>query len=182
MFTITFGDYSISMQRGTLPNIYSDYRKHAALAEEFDLRPHEGELCFISVSRGQHWPVLVVAQRFQMADAGFDPAAILVPETVTLFVGAGRRLLGYKLDPPQRLWEDVAESGFWEWSQQGDTILMSAELELAAWDLQGVKRWSMPLEPAWAYHLAAGMVHLNAMGRKTVFPLRQGPGASTRDD
>src|SRR5665213_3435133 len=151
MFTSTVGYYDISIQRGSLPNIYGDYRKHATLTDEFALRPHEGELCFLSVSRGQHWPVLVVAQRFELAEAGFDPAAILIPESGVLFIGAGRRLLAYRLDPPQRLCEDATDAGFWEWSRQGDVVLMSAELELAAWDLAGRKLWSMPLEPAWEY-------------------------------
>jgi len=175
MFTVTIGDYAISVQRGTLPSIYRDYKKHAQLADEFALQPHEGELCFVAISRGQHWPVLVVAQRFELSDGGFDPAALLVPETGTLFLGAGRRLLGYGLDPPRRLFEDTTDAGFWEWARHGDVVLMSGELELAAWDISGKKLWAMPLQPAWQCHVEAGMVHLNVMGRRTAFPFHQGP-------
>lgn len=175
MFTITFGDYAISVQRGSLPAIYNDYKRHAQLAEEFALRPHEGELCFLSISAAHHWPFLTVAQRFELSEGGFDPAALLVPETNTLFLGAGRRLLGYHLNPPRRLWEQPAASGFDEWTRHEDVVLMSAELELAAWDTAGQPLWSMPLQPAWEYHVDHGSLHLNALGRKTVFPLRQGP-------
>jgi hypothetical protein len=176
MFTITVGDYAVSVQQGTLPTIYGDYKKHAKLADEFALRPHEGgELCFVTVSNSPHWPTLVVAQRFELAAAGFDPAVLLVPETHTIFIGAGRRLLGYRTDTPQRLWEDVTDAGFWEWSRHGDVVLMSGELELAAWDLAGKKLWTMPLQPAWEYHVDHGQVHVNVMGRKTVFALREGP-------
>jgi hypothetical protein len=176
MFTVTVGGYSITVQQGSIPTIYGDYKKHAKLADEFSLRPHEGgELCFVSVSDSQHWPTLVVAQRFELAAAGFDPAAMLIPETHTLFIGAGRRLLAYRLDNPQRLWEDKTDAGFWEWTRHDDTVLMIAELELAAWDLHGKKLWSMPLQPAFEYHVDHGKVHVNVMGRKTVFGLREGP-------
>ena len=52
---------------------------------------------------------------------------------------------------------------------------MSGELELAAFDLRGTKIWSMPLEPAWEYHVDKGQVHLDVLGRRTVFSLREGP-------
>ena len=175
MFTITVGDFSITSQRGSLPAIYGDYKKHAQLADEFALRPHEGELCFLAVSRSQHWPVLVVAQRFELSEAGFDPAALLVPETGTLFIGAGRRLLGYHLDPPARLWEQTTEAGFWEWSRHGNVVLMNGEVELMAWDLAGKQLWSMPLQPAWEYHADDQYIHLDMMGRHEVFPLAEGP-------
>lgn len=176
MFTITVADYAITVQQGTLPAIYGDYKKHAKICDEFTLRPHEaGELCFISVSAAHHWPALVVAQRFELAAAGFDPACLLVPETHTLFIGAGRRLLAYQLDSPKRLWEEAVDSGFWEWTRHGDAVLMSGELELAAWDIRGKKLWSMPLQPAWEYYVADGKVHLDVMGRRTVFGIEQGP-------
>jgi len=181
MFTVTISQYTISIQQGSLPAIYGDYRKHAQLAEEFALRPHVGELCFIAVSQARHWPFLVVAQRFELAEAGFDPGALLAEETGVLFVGAGRRLLGYRLDPPARLFEDATAAGFWEWTIHGNTVLMIGELELAAWETSGKKLWSMPLEPAWEYHVDRDTVHLDVMGRKTVFPLRAGPQNAVRE-
>ena len=104
MLTITLGEFVISVQQGTLPAIYGDYKKHARLTDEFALRPHEGELCFVSVSKGQHWPFLVIAQRFELAEAGYDPGCLLVPETQTLFMG--RPDAGFwpiTSTPPQRL-------------------------------------------------------------------------------
>ena len=176
MFTIYVNDLAVTVQRGSLPSIYNDLKRHARLAEEFALRPHDGELCYLSVSSSGHWPFLVVAQRFELSEGGFDPGAMIVPETRVLFIGAGRRLLCYALDGPRRLWEDTADSGFLEWSREGDVVLMSAELELAAWDTMGRKLWSMPLEPAWEYHVSGGQVHLDVLGRRTLFPLRAGPG------
>lgn len=176
MFTLTVGPYAITIQQGALPAIYRDYKRHAKLCDEFDLgRDEPGELFFVSVSAVQHWPTLVAAQRFELAEAGFDPACLLVPETHTLFVGAGRRLLAYQLDAPKRLWEETVDSGFWEWSRHDDAVLMSGELELAAWDIHGKKLWTMPLEPAWEYHVQDGKVHLDVLGRRTVFGIQEGP-------
>lgn len=176
MFTITVAGYSVTVQQGALPAIYRDYKRHAKLCDEFSLSSDEpGELCFVSVSATQHWPTLVVAQRFEGDQAGFDPACLLIPETRTLFLGAGRRLLAYELDPPRRLWEQTVESGFWEWTRHGEIVLMSGELELSAWEIRGNKLWNMPLQPDWEYHVGDGKVHLDVRGRRTVFALDQGP-------
>jgi hypothetical protein len=182
MFTITVGAYAVTVQQGTLPAFYRDYKKRAKLCDEFSLGPQEaGELCFVSVSAMLHWPTLVVAQRFELAQAGFDPACLLVPESHTIFIGAGRRLLAYQLDAPRRLWEESVDSGFLEWSRHDQTVLMSGELELGAWDIRGQKLWTLPLEHTWEYHVQDGKVHLDAQGRRTVFGLQEGPQHAVRD-
>jgi hypothetical protein len=175
MFKVSVGDYQLQVQRGSLPHMYDTYRNHAALAEEFDLSRPDGEVCFVSVGGANDWPALVVAQRFEPCGGGLDPAALLVPETAGLFLGAGTRLLAYALDAPRRLWEDVADFGFWGWDRVGDVVLMSAELELAAWDTAGTKRWTTLVEPPWGYRVEGGTVHLDVMGRESQFPLAAGP-------
>ena len=175
MFSVTVGDYVLTVQRGSLPAIYNDYKKHADLVDEFHLRPHDGELCFLAVSAVQHWASLVVAQRFELSEGGFDPGVLLIPETKTLFFGAGRRLLGYHLDPPARLFEETTDAGFLEWSRHGNAVLMIGELELIAYDTRGNKLWQMPLDPTWDYQVTDGQLHLNVLGRHTAFPLLEGP-------
>ena len=49
------------------------------------------------------------------------------------------------------------------------------DVELAAWDVSGKKLWNMPLQPAWEYHVEGGKVHLDVLGRRTVFGLQEGP-------
>ena len=112
--------------------MYDEYRRHATLNEEFGLGRSDGEACLVTIAAGNDWPLLVVAQRFDPCVAGFDPCVLLVPETKVLFVGAGTRLLAYSLSGPQRLWKDMADTGFWSWQQHGNVVLMAAELELAA--------------------------------------------------
>jgi hypothetical protein len=96
---------------------------------------------------------LVVTQRYAPAAGGFHPGALLVPETQRLFIGAGRRLLCYDLAGPARLWEDEADFGFWSWSRYGEVVLMMAELELAAWTIEGQKLWSRLADPPWEYRV-----------------------------
>ena len=174
MFSIAIGPYTLSCHPDRLPELYGEYAKHAGLVEEFDLEGPEGSICFLSVSRGVEWPFLVVAQRYGPAGI-FHPGALLVPETGLLFIGAGERLLAYRLDGPARLWMDTTDCGFWGWARHGDLIVLSAELELAAWDAEGQKCWSTFVEPPWAYKVSAGIIELDVMGTKSSFPLDEGP-------
>jgi hypothetical protein len=154
---------------------------HATLVERFgrDVRDEPGRRragddLHVEARRGVDWPLLCVAQHFHRA-AGCYPGILLAPETSVLFLGAGERLLAYNLQGPDRLWEDQADTGFHVWQRHEDLVVMSAELELAAWDLQGVKRWSTFVEPPWEYRVDGGMVHLEVMGIPSSFPLMAGP-------
>lgn len=175
MFKISVGPYLIQVDRSSLPSLFPEYRRRALLYEEFEVRRPDRAHCFVSVSLRSDWPQLVVAQTFSPSVAGFDPGIVLVPETKTLFIGAGERLLAYRLEPMKRLWEDKCDTGFWHWSQHGDYVLMGAELELAAWDSQGEKLWTTFVEPPWGYQVDGGRVQLDVMGSKSDFEIAQGP-------
>ncbi|HKV84350.1 MAG TPA: hypothetical protein VJN88_07330 [Ktedonobacterales bacterium] len=158
----------------------SDYYEHeVAHADRFDAFALEAEklaVFSVAVSRGHDWPFLIVAQRYHPAsEGGFFPGVLLVPETEILFIGAGERLLAYSLREPTHLWEDKADIGFWHWQRHEDVVIMSAEVELAAWDLQGKKLWTTFVEPPWEYRVEAGMVQLYVMGTLSDFPLHAGP-------
>lgn len=180
MIEFSVGPYMIKAERGKLPALYSQYAKRATLSEEFDLRNSDREHCFFSVARAADWPQLVIAQSFWPSAGGFDPGSLLVPETDTLFVGAGERLLAYRLDPLARLWEDNCDMGFWRWRQHGEIVLMSAELELAAWNSRAQKLWSTFVEPPWDYSVEEGRVQLDVMGNKSEFDLAVGPLKTSR--
>ena len=175
MFQVALGPFSLLVHRGPLPGIYSSYREHALLSEEFDLDKIDGEACMIAVCRNGDRPFLVVAQRFEPCVAGFDPGALIVPETGLLFIGAGTRTLAYSLSPLKRLWEDTADVGFWSWRQHGQCVLMSAECELAAWDTSGKKLWTTFVEPPWSYRVESAKILLDTDAGKYDFHLRDGP-------
>lgn len=179
MFNIAIDSYILLCLHDGLPDLYNDYCKHAALSEEFNITTSEGRSCFVGVQKDGGWPFLVVAQCYEPAGYGFYPGAVLVPETKLLFIGAGKRLLAYDLETPRRLWEDETDCGFWHWQRHGNTIVMSAELELAAWDLAGQKLWTTFVEPPWQYTVKDGMIHLDVMGTKSQFVLERGPITGT---
>jgi hypothetical protein len=176
-FTVAVDGWTIHTQQG-LPEIYGRYRKHAVVCDEFDLAGDEGDCCFAAVKRaGEPWPCLVVAQRYRPCGYAFSPGIAFVPQTSVLFAGAGTRLLAYALaDRPERLWEDTADLGFWDWSVHRSAVLMAAELELAAWTLAGEKLWETFVEPPWSYRVTGERVQLDVMGRKSQFPVTSGPG------
>ena len=175
MFSIAIDTYGFLCSPDTLPDGYPYYRQHALLADEINLASDEGACCFIAIKRGTDWPFLVVAQRYTPAGHGFNPGIALVPETGIVFIGAGTRLLAYTLEGPRKLWEDTADFGFWCWRRYADCMLMSAELELAAWTVHGKKLWSTAVEPPWDYSITKGTVYLEVMGQKSSFALERGP-------
>ncbi|MFH0302972.1 hypothetical protein AAFX91_38600 [Bradyrhizobium sp. 31Argb] len=169
--------YAVKASVGGLPSMYSEYVHQAVLSEDLGIRSAEGTALFFAVgSSAANWPDLVVALRFSPGpESGFCPGILLVPDRHLVFVGAGTSLLAYKLSPVRRLWRDVADVGFWGWKRHGNIVLMSAELELAAWDVDGRKLWSTFVEPPWSYEVHGDRVELDVMGQKSNFPVATGP-------
>jgi hypothetical protein len=176
-FQLTCAGVSIECTPSGLPLTYDRLKVRAALVDEFEI--HEGNLCCLTVRRcGESWPFLIVAQSYSPAGAGFEPGALFVPDTNVLFLGAGERILAYSLAPLKRLWEDHADTGFLGWDQQGNIVLLTAELEFAAWDTLGRKLWTMSVEPPWSYAIRGGTIELDVMGNKQSFGLQEGPPRS----
>jgi hypothetical protein len=175
MLKLSVGEYQMYCQSDGLPEMLAEYQQRAALSEDFGVADSTGSsICFIGAGRALQWPSLVVVQRYAPAGCGFTPGLLLVPETHRLFVGAGRRLLGYDLLKPARLWEDETACGFWSWSQHGSIVLMAAELELAAWDVTGHKLWSRFVEPPWDFTVVGEVVALDVMETVSRVNLRNG--------
>ena len=174
---VSLGPYRVLASPDKLPGIHSKYQEHATLAEQFNLNSPDGAFCFFGVGeQAGQWPRLVVSQRYEPAGYGFDPGLLLVPETETVFIGAGTRLLAYRLGMrPVRLWVDEADTGFWGWSRFDDIILMSAELELAAWSIEGLKLWTTFVEPPWSFTVSEQCVELDIVGKKSRFSIVSGP-------
>jgi hypothetical protein len=160
-----------------LPPIYSALIEHATLHDDFGVNEGDGTALLVTVQRASEmWPRLVVSQRFEPGPkSGFHPGAILVPDNELLLLGAGTRLLAYDLRAPKRLWEDSAEVGFLGWKRHDDVVVMSAELELAAWNLYGKKLWSTFVEPPWNYEVEGANLVLDVMGKKSSFDVKAGP-------
>jgi hypothetical protein len=186
MFALNFDQWTVRAQIGPLPELFADYLQGARLVDKID--DGDGETCVLVLYRhardkndaGGKW--LAVVQRYEPYSSGFFPAALITANGETLFVGAGERLLAYDLRVPKRLWEDRAYCGFWSWRQHGEFVVMSAELEFAAWTGGGEKLWSTFVEPPWHYSVEAGRVSLNVMGQISEFPIADGPPKTSQSE
>lgn len=168
--------YQIRVELGTPPRIIDTYRKKAAFCDAHCLNHVEAQYLFVAVApSAAFWPTLVVEQRYESHQV-FNPGVLVVPETDTVFIGAGTRLLAYSLaGTPRPLWEELTDVGFFCWRLHGGIVLMSAELELAAWSVAGEKLWSTFVEPPWHYTIEHEQVTLDVMGTVSSFPVVAGP-------
>jgi hypothetical protein len=102
---------------------------------------------------------------------------LLIPNSRRLFIGAGTRLLSYhsRSGAWRRHWVDEAELGFWGWRQHGDVVLMSAEIELAAWTVTDDKLWTTFVQPPWFYRITGNEVLSEVMDTTTTVNITIGP-------
>ena len=143
--------------------------------DEYDIRSREPNtgICFVAVRCGERLP-LVLARRYE-SSAGFEPGALLALETEVLFFGAGEWIMAYDVKEPRKLREDYEYRGFYAWDRHGDHVLMSAELEFAAYDLGGRRLWSRLVKSPWSYSVEGSEVSLNdVVGEVSRFPLAGG--------
>lgn len=172
--TVDVDGYLVSIYHG-LPDLLNLYISHASFADIGDLRGADGSPSLITVASGTGLPEVVVVLRSDFRGLLFPPGVALVAETGVLFVGGGQVARAYSLvEPAKRQWEEDVEVGFFRWQRVDDVMLMSAELELAAWTLSGEKLWTRFVEPPWGYDVVGGVVQLDVMGSVSTFPLHPG--------
>src|SRR5215218_8438471 len=147
MASFATGPYRVLLYSDEHPSFAATYARQAALVDS-DVHT-EGTRFFCGVEDADTGaPLLAVIGRYEPGpDAGFHPSIALVPETGLLFLGAGKRIAAYELPLPRKLWEDETHTGCSSWAQHGGVVLMSAELELIAWDTRGEKLWGTPVDP-----------------------------------
>jgi hypothetical protein len=169
------GDYAVEIALREPPLAYPSLAE-PGLREDFGLS-ESGTLLVVTAGRADadHRSVIVSQHFYPGPEVGFQPGVLIVPETDALFIAAGTRLLAYDLETAERLWQDEADTGFWFWRRHGNFILMSAELEFAAWNLEAEKLWSTFVEPPWTYSVEEDRVTLDVMGELRRFPIRLGP-------
>jgi hypothetical protein len=119
--------------------------------------------------------VLILALGHSPAEPTFIPSVMFVPETDTVYIGAGERALAYQLDPPLKRSEEEASVGFISWQRHQQYILMSAEMKFAVWDLAGKVLWSQFVEPPYEYTIDNDTMYLTIIGKIFSFPLNTGP-------
>lgn len=151
------------------------------MGDEFAVDAAEGRLLFVGVSdraAGAAGPRLTVLQRLEPCAAGFTPGAAVGRGGDLVLIGAGERVLAYRLTPQEvtRLSVGEAAGGFRCWDVQPDPVLMAAELGLTAWSPDGAERsWTVPVEPPWSHQVQDGRVLVDVRGERTSLGLLGGP-------
>lgn len=172
--TISFLDYSVRWTVGRVPMSHARLAARARLCDAFPFGEEETPLA-LSVARGGNVELAVELSFSPGSDSGFLPELHVVPDTETLFLGAGTTVLVYDLKGARQLSRYDLKVGFWGWERHADVILMLAELELAAWSLRGEMTWSTFVEPPWSCRVMDGRLQLDVMGKLSQFDLASGP-------
>lgn len=171
MIKCNVGKYIINVEQYKLPEMYSKYVENAKLNEEYELNNVDGELFFMSASIGDNWPFLTVTQRYEPNTGGFHPGFLLIPETDTLFIGAGQTILAYNLKDIKKIDEDYYYGGFLGWLRYKDYVVMMAEVDIACWKNNGEKLWTRFAEPPYNIEFNGDEIILDSMGEIIKFNL-----------
>jgi hypothetical protein len=157
-----------------LPAAHAEHKRHARFTDERDLdAPY---VCCVTARRvSDRWPFFIAATGYHPTrDAALAPGILYAPEYDILFLGAGERVRVYALSPPGLVAEANAEMGFRAWDRHGDMVLMTAELELSGFSIDGERRWTRFVEVPWGYSIDKDRVRLEVMGDASEFSLRTG--------
>ena len=173
MFYFGCDSFKTTVEEGSLPVNYEDYKKHSTRSDEFGL-DGDGKIVFVGVGKNFSWPTLTIV--FKAPNwSGFSFGAFFVPETDLLFLASDENIWIYDLVTTNLVQQDCTDFGFWGWERYNDVVFMSAELELVAWSLTGEKLWSRFAEPPWEFNVQDGQVVLDIMGKVVTFDMYDGP-------
>lgn len=137
MIEFNFPGYRISNELHKEPTEFELWLEHASFTDVKGLS-NAGSPIYIGVGNEGHWFETVIAFRTEQLDtSGFVPGILVVPETQTLFVGAGETIKIYDLSVKTLKLEKTTPFGFWGWSRHDDIIIMSAEIEFVVYSLEG---------------------------------------------
>lgn len=174
MIEFNFDKYKIAVQTVKEPGIYDMWLDRASF-KDIDGLKNDGIPIYIGVGHGEEWYNTVIAFRSDPIEyGGFDPGILIVPETNTLFVGAGTIVRTYDLKNQKRKFEKKLSCGFWGWSRHHDLILMQEESEFGIYTLDGQEIWSTFVEPPWSFDIEDNRVKLDVMDEISYRDLKTG--------
>lgn len=174
MFYSTVSSYTLSVTDKP-EEITPLFRDNAVIRHQLNQPASDNSYIALGITDCGLFPELLIEGWYNPGPAqGFHPGVLIIPETQTVFIGAGTSLLVYALSPIRLLTETQTECGFWGWSHTNDIVIMSAELELAVWNTQGEKLWSCFVEPPWHYHIQGETLLLDIMGNNIRLDLISG--------
>lgn len=174
MLYTTFAQYTVATTT-TPEDVTTFLRENAVLHYAFHHSEPDYNYLAVGITDCGLSPDLLIEGWYKPGpQQGFHPGVLLVPESNTAFIGAGTELLICSLAPIKLLSHQQTECGFWSWRRVNNVVLMSAELELAVWNIQGEKLWSRFVEPPWHYDIQGETLLLDIMGSNIRLDLASG--------
>jgi hypothetical protein len=133
----------------------------------------DGEERYVLVHRAGGAPTLLVIGHVR---EGYGCGVHIVGETGVMFYGCGESVCAYDIATGTKLHHDITPHAFHSWNRHDDVVIMSGELEVAAYALDGTKLWSATVESPWDFGVTGEKMYTLVMGHRVEFPLREGPG------
>ena len=173
MINVSIGDYRLTVgRRCDVAGRISE----STVVEDLRERPVDDETDIaVKVARLDQPAHLMVILGTTSIDL---PCVLLVPETNTLFVGANPTIAVYDVATARRLVRDN-DTWFYDWARHGDIVLMSSEMELAGYSLDGDRLWTEYIDPPWSTRVVNDVVEIEGDGAKSRLSLQTGRAVAT---
>lgn len=139
---------------------------HRATADD------DREARYVLVHRPGGAPTMLVIGHVR---EGYGCGVHLVGDTGVMFFGCGEAVCAYDMASGTKIHQDITPYAFHSWNRHGEVVVMSGELEVAGYALDGTKLWSGAVESPWDYGVAGEKMYTLVMGHRVEFPLREGP-------
>ena len=174
MHTITIGKYTVLCDHQKSGRVARDI-EDAVVVEKLENEDEYNEYIYYGITDCGVSPDLVVEGYYSPASvSGFYPGILILPNENIMFFGAGDIVQIWQLSPYKKIHEESPECGFWGWSTHNDLVIMTGELELAAWNNLGEKLWSKFVEPPWYYEVQEETITTNVMDYEESFNIYTG--------
>ncbi|HVJ86552.1 MAG TPA: hypothetical protein VM452_12965 [Caulifigura sp.] len=155
MINVSIGDYRLTVgRRCDVAGRVSE----STVVEDLRERPVDNETDVAVLIAGHDQPAHLEVI-LNNSIHGFEPGILLIPETGTLFVGASPTIAVYDVATPRRLVHDN-DIWFYDWARHGDIVLMSSEMELAGFSLDGDRLWTEYIDPPWSMRVENDVVEI----------------------
>jgi hypothetical protein len=143
-----FGQYRVAVTRSRAPNDRGD-----VVLDSIETDP-AGIYAAIRIENVETARSVLIELRTEpLFYGGFPADCLIIPETGTCFIGAGRIAATYDLHREMQVECRKLDCGFWSWHRHTLGIVMLEELSIAVWTLHGRQLWEQFADPPHVYEL-----------------------------
>ena len=161
-------------ERGERPEKFNRWTDRSGYTDLDGLRD-SGKPIYIGIEEADKLEMMIVAFNTEpIDDTFFHPQLFFIPETTTLFVGAGTKAMTFSLKEKIKISDRSLAAGFWYWARHDKFIVLVEELEIAVYEYDGHFIWGTSAEPPWSYGIEDNILTLDIMDSITKYKLDTG--------